>query len=69
VVDNCAEIGKMKIKEGSIMEHIPAYNDFFNKGKKKIFPLQSLEEIVQDPSKFNHTLKIVNENLKTKSSS
>ena len=39
VVDNEPEIGKLKLKEGSIMEYIPSYNNMFNHGKTKVFPL------------------------------
>ena len=39
VVDNEPEIGKLKLKEGSILEYIPSYNNLFNKGKLKVFPL------------------------------
>ena len=59
VMDNVPDIGKLKLKQGSIVEYIPKFNDLFNKGKLKVFPLQSLEEIAADPSKFNHTKKIV----------
>ena len=59
VVDECPEIGKLKINEGSILEYMPSYNNLFNKGKFKVFPLQSLEEIVSDSSKYNHTKRVV----------
>lgn len=59
IMDNVADVGKMKLKEGSILEYIPKYNDLFNLGKLKVFPLQSLEEIVVDPSRYDHTTKIV----------
>jgi hypothetical protein len=38
----------------------------FNKGKLKIFPLQSLEEITVDPSKFNHNKKVIQEVIRAK---
>ena len=63
VLDNVQDIGKLKLKQGSIMEYIPTYNNLFNKGKLKVFPLQSLEEIMVDPSKYNHTREIVNEQI------
>ena len=53
--DSYKEIGKMKLKTGSVMERVPYYNDLFNNNKMKVFPLQSFEEIVTEPSKFNHT--------------
>ena len=30
IVDREPEIGKLKLKEGSIMEYIPSYNNMFN---------------------------------------
>lgn len=51
---------------GSIVEHIPTYNDLFNNGKLKVFPLQSLEQLVTDPSKFEHTLTAVRSSLSLK---
>lgn len=39
VVDKEPDIGKMKLKDGSVMEHMPTYNDMFNEGKTKVFPL------------------------------
>ena len=65
-MDQEQDIGKFKLTEGSIMEYIPGYNNMFNKGKCKVFPLQSLEEIVVDPSKFNHTKKIILQNIQAK---
>ena len=52
ILDHEPDIGKLKIKEGSIIEYIPSYNNLFNKGKMKVFPLQRLEEIMVDPSKY-----------------
>lgn len=54
VVDQTKDIGKFKLKEGSMIEYIPNYNDLFNKGKLKVFPLQSIEAIIADPSKQRH---------------
>lgn len=48
VIDFNGEVGLLQIKEGSILEHIPTYNDLFNKGKSEVFPLQSLEQTVSD---------------------
>ena len=59
IIDKEPDIGKFKLKEGSIIEYIPTYNNLFNKGKQKVFPLQSLEEIVKDPAKYNHTKNII----------
>ena len=59
VVDQEPDIGKFSLKQGSIIEYIPTYNELFNKGKQKIYPLQSLEEIVKDPTKYNHTRKVI----------
>lgn len=61
VMNKEPEIGKLKLKEGSLNEYIMGYNNLFNKGKRKVFPLQSLEEIVSDPSKFNHNKKVIAE--------
>ena len=66
IVDKEPEVGKLKLKEGSIMEYIPGYNNMFNKGKHKVFPLQSLEEIMVDNSKYTHTKKKVLENIAAK---
>ena len=63
VLDNEPDVGKLKLKEGSIIEYIPSYNNLFNKGKMKVFPLQTLEEIIVDPSKYNHTKKVVQEQI------
>ena len=63
IIDKEPDIGKFKLKEGSIIEYIPTYNNLFNKGKQKVFPLQSLEEIVKDPAKYNHTKKIIQQSV------
>lgn len=39
IIDKEPDIGKFKLKEGSIIEYIPTYNNLFNKGKQKVFPL------------------------------
>ena len=39
VLDREPDVGKLKLKQGSIMEYIPTYNNLFNKGKLKVFPL------------------------------
>ena len=46
---------------GSIKEQIPQYNDFFNKCKKKIFPLQEVHDIISHPEKYNHTMAVIRE--------
>jgi len=49
VVDKEPEITPLNLVGGSILEHIPTYNELFNGNKSKVFPLQSLEQIVTDP--------------------
>lgn len=42
---------------------MPQYNEFFNNHKTKLFPLESLETIIKDPTKYNMTKKILAEEL------
>ena len=59
VVDREAPLEKLQMRDGSLFAYNPGYNNLFNKGKCKVFPLQSLEEIVVDPSKFNHNKTVI----------
>ena len=65
-VDKEPEIEPLNIKSGSILDYIPTYNELFNNGKSKVFPLQSLEQVVSDPQKYNHTLRVVKKNVENK---
>eukprot|EP00347_Sterkiella_histriomuscorum_P023735 403333566 len=50
--------------KGSILEYMPQYNNFWNDLKQKVFPLGTLEQIIKDPSKYNHTKDIMQNELK-----
>lgn len=50
--------------KGSILELMPHYNNFWNNLKQKVFPLGTLEQIIKDPSKYNHTKEILQAELK-----
>ena len=66
IIDKCDDVGRMSIDQGSLMMYIPNYNDMFNKRKLKIYPLQRLEQIVTDPSKYNRTKEVIKEQNKIK---
>ena len=66
IIDKEQDIEPLNLMAGSIIEHIPTYNELFNGGKTKVFPMQSLEQIVNDPQKFQYTLKAIKRNLEIK---
>ena len=66
IVDKEPEIEPLNIKSGSILDYIPTYNELFNNGKSKVFPMQSLEQVVNDPLKYEHTLRVVKKNVENK---
>jgi len=45
--------------KGTILEFMPQYNQFWNELKQKVFPLGALEQIIKDPSKYNHTKAVL----------